>query len=81
VVVSIDESTDLICAGVKPLHSHAKWAIDHVQKEIGVLAAQYDLVLIDSAALRCDPLRPDCYPGYGNRVRLRGDDLAAQRPA
>ena len=55
VIVQVDANVDLICAGTRRLHSHARWAVQKVKREIEACLSEYDLILIESAALRHDP--------------------------
>lgn len=54
-VVTAEGGIDLIGAGLKRLNPQAKWAIETVRLALGKLAEGYDLVLVDTAALRNDP--------------------------
>jgi uncharacterized protein involved in exopolysaccharide biosynthesis/Mrp family chromosome partitioning ATPase len=54
VVVSVDESVDLICAGAVRVNGQARWELSACKAQLSSLAAAYDIVLMDSAALRQD---------------------------
>jgi hypothetical protein len=55
VVVPADDSVDLICAGAVRLNGQARWDLLACKEHLSRLATEYDLVLMDSAALRADP--------------------------
>jgi Mrp family chromosome partitioning ATPase len=55
VVVSVAEGVDLIGAGTAPIKGRARWDLPACKALLNGLAANYDLVLIDTAALRNDP--------------------------
>jgi tyrosine-protein kinase Etk/Wzc len=54
-VVSVNESVDLIGAGKMSLNGQARWDLPACKEQLKGLAAGYDLVFMDSAALRQDP--------------------------
>ena len=55
VVVRVSDAASLIGAGLATVNAQAKWAVADARRQIAEIAADYDLVLIDSAALRCEP--------------------------
>jgi len=55
VVVDVDEGIALICAGASHLNGQARWDLSGSKAQLDSLAAAYDLVLMDAAALRQDP--------------------------
>ena len=55
VLIPIDESTDLICAGLAHINGQSYWDLLACKEQLKNLSAEYDLVLIDSAALRQFP--------------------------
>ncbi len=55
IIVSASESVDLICAGKTSLNGQARWDLPACKEQLTGLAAGYDLVLMDSAALRQSP--------------------------
>jgi succinoglycan biosynthesis transport protein ExoP len=54
VVVPVDESLDLICAGEVQVNGQAHWDLSGCKAQLSSLARDYDFVLMDSAALRQD---------------------------
>jgi Mrp family chromosome partitioning ATPase/capsular polysaccharide biosynthesis protein len=54
-VASIAENVDLLCAGAVRINGQARWELSACKKQLNSLAAEYDLVLMDSASLRQDP--------------------------
>jgi tyrosine-protein kinase Etk/Wzc len=79
-VVHVNDNLDLICAGVMNMSGQAKWRIDAVRQEFASLAAQYDLILIDSAALRSDtvtmrllPLATEVVAVFNAMISRRSD--------
>lgn len=56
VLVPINENTDLICAGLARIGSQSHWDLLACKEQLANLSAEYDLVLIDSAALRQYPV-------------------------
>ncbi|MEI6219447.1 MAG: hypothetical protein WCP86_11155, partial [bacterium] len=62
------------------MHGQAKWMIDAVRQEFCSLAGQYDLILIDSAALRADtvtvrllPLATEVVAVFNAMISRRSD--------
>jgi hypothetical protein len=55
VVVSVNESVDLICAGKTSISGQARWDLPACKEQLNGIASGYELVLMDSAALRRDP--------------------------
>ncbi|MEI7879302.1 MAG: hypothetical protein WCI95_00375 [bacterium] len=54
VSVTVDGGLTLINAGLKRPTAQSKWVVEKVQQELLQLRAGYDLILIDTAALRVD---------------------------
>ena len=54
-LVSIEDGLDLLCAGATRLSGQTRWDLLACKEELRRLAEAYDLVLMDSAALRQDP--------------------------
>jgi tyrosine-protein kinase Etk/Wzc len=54
-VVAVNESVDLIGAGKASINGQGRWDLPACKEQLNGLAAGYDLVLVDSAALRRNP--------------------------
>lgn len=78
VVVSVDESVDLICAGMVRVNGQARWDLAACKEQLNSLAAGYDMVLMDSAALRQDPAAGRLLP-LAERVVCVFDATASAR--
>jgi len=55
VVERIDEHVDFIGAGVQRVNGQARWELLSCKEQLNSIAGSYDLVLLDSVALRQDP--------------------------
>ncbi|MEI6787183.1 MAG: hypothetical protein WCL49_01770 [bacterium] len=55
VVVSVGPGVDMIGAGLMRINSQAKWAVESTRVAVAALAPAYDLILVDTGALRSDP--------------------------
>lgn len=55
VVVSLSPGVDMIGAGLMRINSQAKWAVETTRVAMAGLGAGYDLILVDTGALRSDP--------------------------
>jgi hypothetical protein len=55
VLVPVNENTDLICAGLARISGQSRWDLLACKEQLISLSAKYDLILIDSAALRQYP--------------------------
>lgn len=78
VIVSADKGVDLIGAGLKNLNAQGKWAIETLRQELSQLAVGYDLILIDTAALRSDSSATRLLP-LATEVVCVFDAMASQR--
>jgi Mrp family chromosome partitioning ATPase len=87
VIVTLDGGLGLITAGLKRPTAQSKWVVEKVQQELLQLKAGYDLVLIDTAALRVDssvtrliPLATDIVCVFDATKSCRSDaDVIRQR--
>ncbi len=78
VLVSVNESADLIGAGQMSINGQARWDLPVCKEQLNGLAAGYDLVLMDSAALRQDPAAGRLVP-LADRVVCVFDATASAR--
>jgi len=62
VSVTVDGGLSLINAGLKRPTAQSKWAVEKVQQELLQLKDGYDLILMDTAALRMDSSVPRLLP-------------------
>lgn len=54
VLVTVEKGISMIGAGLVRMNPQGKWAVDAVRRELEQLMGEYDLILIDTAALRSD---------------------------
>jgi hypothetical protein len=85
VVVAVDTSVDLICAGAARINGQARWDLLACKEQLSSLATEYDLVLMDSAALRHDSavsrllMLADCKACVFDATSSARDDLESVR--
>ena len=58
----VDPNIDIVSAGSIALDGKQKWFVDRVARQLGEVRENYDLILMDTASLKVDPLVRRLWP-------------------